>query len=96
MAEYIQKAADLILVACQTFDDFRKQIKQIGEICDRIKDIEHSVDDIYESFMSNLFQTEKDAIELVKNKNIVQALEDTSDAAKATSGIIRSIMVKMS
>lgn len=96
MAEYIQKACDLILVACQTFDDFRKKISQIDEVCDRIKDIEHSVDDIYESFMSNLFETEKDAIELVKNKNIVQALEDTTDAAKATSGVIRSILVKMS
>lgn len=96
IAEYIQKAVDLILVACQTFDDFRKQIKQIDEICDRVKDIEHSVDDIYESFMSNIFETETDAIELVKNKNIVQALEDTTDAAKATSGVIRSILVKMS
>lgn len=96
IAEYIQKASDLILVACQTFDDFRKKIKQIDEICDRIKEIEHSVDDIYESFMSNLFETETDAIELVKNKNIVQALEDTTDATKATAGVIRSILVKMS
>ena len=96
IAEYIRKAADLMLVACQTFDDMRKQVKEIGQICDRIKDIEHIVDDIYESYMSNLFAMEKDAIELVKKKNIVQALEDTSDSAKGVSGIIRSILVKMS
>ena len=95
IAEYIRSAADLILVACQTFDDIRKKSKEIGEICDRVKDIEHTVDDIYESYMSNLFQTESDAIELVKKKNVLQALEDTSDKAKVVSGVIRSILVKI-
>ena len=46
--------------------------------------------------MSNLFEFEKDAIELVKKKNIAQALEDTSDVAKAVSSKIRSIVVKNS
>lgn len=96
IAEYIKKAADLILTACQSFDDMRKQVKEIGRICDQIKEIEHIVDDIYESYMSNLFAMEQDAIELVKKKNIVQALEDTSDCAKGISGILRSILVKMS
>lgn len=95
IAENIRTAADLILVACQTFDDFRKSTKQIDEICDRVKDIEHVVDDIYESYMSSLFQNEKDPIELVKKKNVLQALEDTSDSAKVVSGVIRSILVKI-
>lgn len=95
IAEYIRQAADLILVACQTFDDIRKQTKEIGQICDRVKDIEHIVDDIYESYMSSLFQNEKDAVELVKKKNVLQALEDTSDCAKGVSGVIRSILVKI-
>ena len=46
--------------------------------------------------MSNLFEKEADAIELVKKKNIAQALEDISDQAKGVSSMVRSIVVKNS
>lgn len=62
--------------------------------CLRIKEIEHEVDDLYECYMSNLFQVEKDAIELTKNKNIVQSLEDTTDCAKEISDCIKTMIVK--
>ena len=93
---YIDKAAGLMLEATKHFDSLRKDAKEIDKICDQIKEIEHTVDDIYESYMSNLFEFEKDPIELVKKKNIAQALEDTSDVAKAVSSKIRSIVVKNS
>ncbi|MFA6334869.1 MAG: DUF47 family protein [Bacteroidales bacterium] len=63
--------------------------------CKKIKDIEHEVDDLYENFNSFLFENEKDAIELVKHKNIVQSLEDTTDRAKDVGDSIRSIIVKL-
>ena len=96
IADYIDKAAGLMLEATKHFDSLRKDAKEIDKICDQIKEIEHTVDDIYESYMSNLFEFEKDPIELVKKKNIAQALEDTSDVAKAVSSKIRSIVVKNS
>jgi predicted phosphate transport protein (TIGR00153 family) len=73
-------------------------VKRNGEIlklCKRIKEIEHKVDELYEDYNIFLFQNEKDAIELVKNKNIVQSLEDTTDRAKEISDSIRSIIVKL-
>lgn len=96
IAEYIDKAAGLMVEATKHFDTLRKDVRRLDKICDEIKEIEHTVDDIYESYMSNLFEFEKDAIELVKKKNIAQALEDTSDIAKAVSSKIRSIVVKNS
>lgn len=96
IADYIQKASALMLEATRHFDSLRKDAKEIDKLCDQIKEIEHTVDDIYESYMSNLFEFEKDPIELVKKKNIAQALEDTSDVAKAVSSKIRSIVVKNS
>ena len=96
IADYISKAANLVVEATKHFDSVRKDAKTIDKICDEIKEIEHTVDDIYESYMSNLFEYEKDPIELVKKKNIAQALEDTSDVAKVVSSKIRSIVVKNS
>jgi len=95
IAEYIKEDAELIVQITGKFDSMRKEVKEIDDLCDKIKDIEHTVDDIYESYMSNLFEKEANAIELVKKKNIVQALEDTSDVAKTLSNTIRSILVKV-
>lgn len=95
IAEYIKQDAEILMEITGLFDDMRKEAKKVDSLCNKIKEIEHIVDDVYESYMSNLFEFEKDAIELVKKKNIAQALEDTSDRAKTLSNVIRSIAVKM-
>ena len=92
---------DLIKEDAMVLTDIIKQLENLSrnseyvlKQCLRIKEIEHKVDDLYESFISNLFHNETDAIELVKHKNIVQALEDTTDRAKDISDTIRSLIVK--
>ena len=95
LAEYILKDAELFLVMTHRFENMRSDITELDKICDSIKEVEHIADDIYESYLSSLFANETDAIELVKKKNIVQALEDTCDAAKDVSDTVRSIIVKM-
>lgn len=96
ISEYIDKAADILLDITKRFDTIRKDSKIIASKCDEIKEIEHTVDDIFESYMSNLFEKEPDAKELIKKKNIAQALENTSDIAKVVSSKIRGIVVKNS
>jgi len=95
IAEYITKVAHILEQITLKFNDLRSEAKTVDNLCDQIKEIEHIVDDVYESYMSNLFAMEKDAIELVKKKNIVQALEDATDVAKSTSNVIRGIVVKV-
>lgn len=95
IAEYIKKDAEIVLEITKHFENLRKEVKLVDALCDQIKEDEHLVDDIYELFMSQLFEKEEDAKELVKKKNVVQALEDTSDYAKSLSNVIRSIVVKM-
>lgn len=96
IAEYIDQAAAKLLDITGRFDTLRKDAKVIAALCDDIKEIEHTVDDIFESYMSNLFEKEPDAKELIKKKNIAQALENTSDIAKVVSSKIRGIVVKNS
>ncbi len=95
IAEYVLRDAEILLEITGLFEKMRDRAKEIDGLCDKIKEIEHIVDDIYESYMSNLFEFEKDPIELVKKKNIIQAIEDTSDVAKSLSSTLRSIVVKM-
>lgn len=95
IAEFIVKDADILVEITRLFEQMREKAKELDKLCDDIKEIEHVVDDIYESYMSNLFEFEKDPIELVKKKNIIQAIEDTSDIAKGLASTIRSVVVKM-
>ena len=95
ISEHIVKDADIVVEITGLFEKMRDNVKKVDELCDRIKENEHICDDLFESYMSNLFEMEQNAIELVKKKNIAQALEDTSDVAKSLSNTIRSIAVKM-
>lgn len=96
IAEYILKDAECLLEITKDFENIRKDVTRIGKHCDRMKEIEHIVDDIYEAYMSSIFQDEKDTVELIKKKNIVQALEDTTDHAKDVAETVRGIIFKMS
>ncbi|MCQ2176813.1 MAG: DUF47 family protein [Bacteroidales bacterium] len=95
IAEYVHKDAVILKQLTMEFENMRDKVKDIDNLCDQMKEIEHIVDDIYESYMSNLFEMEEDAVELVKKKNIAQALEDTSDVAKMVASTVRSIVVKV-
>lgn len=96
IADYIVKDAELILEATKMFQDITDKIDEIDKLCAKVKEIEHAVDDIYETYMINLFEKEPDPVELIKKANIIQAIEDTSDVAKSVARAIRSILVKMS
>lgn len=96
IAEYVVKDAEILVQMMGIFEKMRDNAKELDQLCDKIKEIEHIVDDIYESYMTNLFEFEKDAIELVKKKNIIQSIEDISDKGKTLSNTIRSIVVKTS
>jgi len=96
MAELLVKAGDKFVEMTGLFDNMRKNAPSIDAVCNDVREVEHDADDVYASFMSQLFKEEKDTVELIKKKNIIQALEDTCDSAKVVSDLVRSILVKMS
>ena len=87
--------ARLVAEIAKELENLTKRDNEIIHKCKKIKEIEHKVDELYEEYNTFLFQNEKDAIELVKNKNIVQSLEDATDKAKEIADSIRSIIVKL-
>ena len=94
IGEHIAKDAVILKSITENLEYIQKKPRMINDKCMQIKAIEHEVDDLYEQFMSDVFANEQDAIELVKLKNIVQALEDATDRAKDIGDIIRGIIIK--
>jgi uncharacterized protein Yka (UPF0111/DUF47 family) len=95
IGEAIQEDAKIITGIIQELSNAREKAKFLMQKCLTIKDIEHEVDDLYECYMSNLFEVEKVAIEITKNKNIIETLEDTTDKAKEIADCIKNIIVKL-
>lgn len=94
LADYIKEDAVVLETLLVQLKLIGKKPMQVLQQCERITQIEHASDDVFGEYMTFLFENEKDAIELVKYKNIVEALEDTTDCAKDIAGLIRKIAIE--
>ena len=72
-----------------------KNSQKIRTSCIRINEIENQADDIYHSVMSELFEKETNAIELIKKIDILQSLEMATDKAEDVADVLKAIIVKM-
>ena len=77
-------------------ETFRKKPTTLRDYCTKLHDIENQADDVYELFITKLFEEEKDCIELIKIKEIMHELEKTTDAAEHVGKILKNLIVKYS
>ncbi|MDH6358027.1 DUF47 family protein [Parabacteroides sp. PF5-9] len=94
LAHLIRESAIGIGKAIDELDVLKKSAKNIKVYCKELHDIENRADDVYELFIIKLFEEEKDAIELIKLKEIAYELEKTTDSAEYVGKIIQTIIVK--
>jgi predicted phosphate transport protein (TIGR00153 family) len=73
-----------------------KNIEKVKEICVKINSIENLADDVFDTAVAKLFDEEKDAIELIRVKEILQNLETATDKCEDAANVIESIIVKYS
>lgn len=59
-----------------------------------VKSLEHEADIIYQQAVKELFETETDAIKIIKEKEVLDILENTCDKCQSTANVIQSIFIK--
>jgi hypothetical protein len=69
--------------------------KEISRLCHEIKTLEHDNDELYGSYISKLFQQNYSLTEIIKRKDLVQVLENTTNSVKYISDKVRSIISKL-
>ncbi len=94
MAEYIKESAICLQIAVNELDNVRKKPVIVRDQCRILHEIENCADDVYENFIITLFEKEKDAIELLKQVEIIQLLESATDKAYRVSDVLKTIIVK--
>lgn len=66
----------------------------ILKLCVEINTLENEADQLFRSAMTRLFEEEKDAIELIKVKDIIGRIETAVDNCEDVSNIIEGIVLK--
>ena len=94
LAQYIHASADSIKKLMPLFGDLKKNYAKIAVQCERITELEHAADDTFAEYIGYIFTHESDPIELMKYKNIAEAFELATDAAKSLSDSIRKMLMR--
>ena len=100
MTEPIKKLADLILLACTEVSKAvielknYKNIRVIADACIRINNIENQADYIFDKAVGELFTYEKDAIVIIKYKEVLSAMETATDMCEDVANVLESILIK--
>ena len=94
LAQYIHASADSIKKLMPLFGDLKKNDAKIAVQCERITELEHAADDTFAEYIGYIFTHESDPIELMKYKNIAEAFELATDAAKSLSDSIRKMLMR--
>jgi uncharacterized protein Yka (UPF0111/DUF47 family) len=71
-----------------------RNMRQITDALVKVNSIENQADDIYDMSIDRLFDTEPDAKEVIKKREIYQAMENATDKCEDAGNVIESIIVK--
>jgi uncharacterized protein len=103
----VRKTSDAIITQAQILNDCTakgksiihdlrnmKNAEKILNGCVEIHTLENAGDIVLRSAMSNLFENEKNPLELIKMKEIIELLEDAIDACEKAANIVEGIVLK--
>jgi len=98
--EHIKKLSDLILQASIDLEKAIRELKDLKNVrsiaasCIRINSIENQADYVFDRAVADLFLYERDAIRLIKYKEILASLETATDMCEDAANVMESILVK--
>ena len=93
LADMIEQSALQVRNAVVGLRNMRN-MRQMTEALVKINSIENQADDIFDMSIERLFATETDAKEVIKKREIYQAMEIVTDKCEDASNVIESIIIK--
>src|SRR3981189_3648939 len=93
MADLIEQGGDKVRGAVKELRNMR-DMRRITDALVRVNNIENQADDIFDMSIERLFETEPDAKEVIKKRDIYQVLEIVTDKCEDATNVIESIILK--
>ncbi|MFN8323007.1 MAG: DUF47 family protein [Chitinophagales bacterium] len=95
LCEIIEHSAKEIHVAVSNMKDMDNVVR-VREAIVRINSLENHADDVFDTAIAELFDNEKDAIKILKIKEILSNMETATDKCEDVANVIETIIVKNS
>jgi uncharacterized protein len=93
MSELISNGCSEVQKAVYELRDM-KNLRRITDSMVAINSIENQADDIFDMSIERLFETEPDAKEVIKKREIYQVMEIVTDKCEDAANVIESIIIK--
>jgi len=93
LMEIIQKQVEVIGKGIPFLRDFRDS-NSLEEVLKIVNEYENEADSVFELAVADLFENEKDVIELIKKKEILVGLETATDKCEDVANVLESILIK--
>jgi uncharacterized protein Yka (UPF0111/DUF47 family) len=93
MADLIEQGAAQIQIAVKELRNMR-DMRKITDALVKVNSIENQADDIFDLSIERLFETEPDAKEVIKKREIYQVMEIVTDKCEDAANVIESIIIK--
>ncbi|MBS1684239.1 MAG: DUF47 domain-containing protein [Bacteroidetes bacterium] len=95
LAEVIEKSAIEVHAAVSTLKGM-KDVVRLKEALVRINSLENQADDIFDGAIASLFISEKDAVKIIKVKEVLANMETATDKCEDVANVIETILIKNS
>jgi predicted phosphate transport protein (TIGR00153 family) len=93
LSELILKGSEELQIAVSELRNL-KNLSKIKEATVRINSIENHADDIFDMAIAKLFEEEKNAVEVIKMKDVLSMLETATDKCEVAANVINTILIK--
>jgi predicted phosphate transport protein (TIGR00153 family) len=93
MADLIDQGAEQIKNAVKELRNMR-DMRKITDALVKVNNFENQADDIFDMSIDRLFETEPDAKEVIKKREIYQVMEIVTDKCEDAANVIESIIIK--
>jgi predicted phosphate transport protein (TIGR00153 family) len=93
LAEVIQMSSGEVRKAVAELRNM-KNLKVITESLVKVNSLENQADDLFDMSIERLFETEPDAKEVIKKREIFQVMEIATDKCEDAANVIESIIIK--
>ena len=91
------KLAEIILMQCQELQKAVSLMQKNGDIlahCVEINRLENEADHVSQQAIAKLFEYEKDPINLIKIKELLEFLESATDKAEDVANVLETVVLK--
>jgi uncharacterized protein Yka (UPF0111/DUF47 family) len=93
MADLIEQSSEQIKIAVFELRNMAN-MRSITDALVKVNSIENQADDIFDASIDRLFETEPDAKEVIKKREIFQVMELVTDKCEDAANVIESIIIK--